>query len=331
MIFKENWEKTNAKLHLLDGLILKMLGTYFNENDIKSVSVIGGGCANINILAHLKNANDPVILRVYLLDGQSAYREQKASELLNGKLPVPKFYHIAESFGYTFAITEYFPGKTLRSFLLSDKKIDISRVMFKVGEALGVISNITFPSSGVFNRNLEIKKIVGCSLFINFCLKNTNVKTIITQEQRRQIKNLFKTYKNLLPDETDRSLVHADFNPANILVVENKGELEISGILDWQFSFSGSSLFDVANMLRYAHKMPDDYQNSFLEGLLSTHYQLPNSWQITTHLLNILLLLDCLSRSVPENSPNQTEDIKELISHILWDLKKNESTYIKCL
>lgn len=127
MTFKANWEKTHTRVHLPDELIMKMLRTYYtSENYIKSISVISGGCANINVLVHLNNSDDPVILRIYLRNRESGYKEQKISELLNGKLPVPKFYHITEDFGYIFAIIEYLPGKTLRDFLLSDKQIDIS-------------------------------------------------------------------------------------------------------------------------------------------------------------------------------------------------------------
>jgi aminoglycoside phosphotransferase (APT) family kinase protein len=327
MTFKVNWEKVHTIVHLSDELILKMLGTYYSKNDIKSASVIEGGCANINVLVHLNNSGNPVILRVYLRDKESAYREQKISALLHGKLPASEFYHVVESFGYTFAITEYLPGKTLRDFLLNNNQCDVSNIMFKVGKALGVISRITFPNSGFFNQNLAIKENINRDGLVSFCLEsleNTKVKAIIPQEQREQIETFFKVYRNILPDEAEKNLVHADFDPANILVIEKNGEIEISGILDWEFSFSGSSLCDIANMLRYAHQMPNEYQSSFLEGLLSTGYQLPNFWQMTVNLLNILSLLDCLRHSNPDNRPNQIKDIKELISHILFHLRKVE-------
>lgn len=324
--FKSNWEKTSTRVHLSEQLILEMLATYYiGENDIKSVSVIPGGCANINVLVHLNDSKPNVILRVYLREKESAYREQKISSLLQGKLPVPKFYYISERVEYIFAITECLPGTTLRDFLLREKKTDISNIMFKVGEALGAISNIKFPSSGFFNRNLETTNSLTREGFVDFCLESlgdNNVKAVITGQQIEQIRNIVKVYKNLLPDGTEKNLVHADFDPANILVTETEGEIEISGILDWEFALSGSTLCDIANMLRYSHKMPNEYENAFLKGLLSTGYQLPISWKITVNLLNAISLLDCLRRSDFENRPNQIKDIKELIDHILSNLSK---------
>ncbi|HJK86154.1 MAG TPA: aminoglycoside phosphotransferase family protein [Candidatus Megaira endosymbiont of Nemacystus decipiens] len=338
MTFKVGWEKTSTRVNLSEDLMLKMLGTYYaDENDqptprlrptsIKSVSIIPGGCANINVLAKLNISDTPVILRVYLRDKESVYREQKISSLLHKKLPVPEFYHVGEYDGYTFAIIEYLPGQTLRDLLLKGKSPDISDIMFKVGKLLGEIANIKFPSSGFFNKNLEVEKSSGSEGFMNFCfecLENNKVKATLPQEQRDQIKSIFRVYKNLLPDDTESNLVHADFDPANILVTEVNGQIEISGILDWEFAFSGSSLCDVAGMLRYAHQMPNEYQDSFLKGLRGSGYALPSSWQITVNLLNIVSLLDSLQRTPIDDRPNQIKDMQELITHVLDVFSKVE-------
>jgi aminoglycoside phosphotransferase (APT) family kinase protein len=323
--FKANWEKASSRVNLSEGLILKMLGTYYTN--VKSVSIIPGGCANINVLVKLNTANNSVILRIYLRDKESVYREQKISALLHKKLPIPEFYHVGEYAGFMFAIIEYLPGQTLRDLLLQGKAPDISDIMFKVGRILGEIANIKFPSSGFFNKNLEIEKSITSEGFVDFCfecLENNKVKTTLPQEQREQIKNIFKVYRNLLPSDTENNLVHADFDPANILVTEVNGQIEVSGILDWEFSFAGSTLCDVANMLRYAHQMPGYYQESFLKGLRQSGYELPSSWQIIVNLLNIVSLLDCLVRSDSENRPNQLRDIQGLITHILNTFSKQE-------
>jgi GrpB-like predicted nucleotidyltransferase (UPF0157 family)/aminoglycoside phosphotransferase (APT) family kinase protein len=325
--FKINWERIHTIVHLPDDLIRRMLGTYYSENEIKNFHIIEGGCANINVLVRLNQSDIPIILRVYCRDKESVYKEKEISELLNSKLPVPKFHHIAEIQGHTFAITEYLPGKPLRDFLLSDDKRNISQIMFKVGRALNVISSVTLPSPGFFNKSLEIEEQITRDKLIIFCLEsleNSRAHSIIPAAQIQQIKTLFNVYKNFLPGTSETNLVHADFDPANILVTENNGEIEISGILDWEFAFSGSTLWDVANMLRYANHMPREYQGAFLKGLTSSGYKLPKSWQITIKLLNIVSLLDSLNRSALDHRPNQITDIKELINHILLDLQKVE-------
>ena len=123
-----------------------------------------------------------------------------------------------------------------------------------------------------------------------------------------------------LPDEAEHHLVHGDYDPANILVNKIDGQWKITEILDWEFAFSGSPLFDVANMLRYAHQMPATFETSFIQGV-STRFTLPQHWRITTHLLNMISLLDCLTRCPIEQRPNQRADIYSLISYMIHQLE----------
>lgn len=79
-----------------------------------------------------------------------------------------------------------------------------------------------------------------------------------------KISHLFDKHVHLFPNDNERHLVHGDFDPANILVDRTEGIWKVTGILDWEFSFSGSALWDIANMLRYAHLMPPEFENAFL-------------------------------------------------------------------
>ena len=79
-------------------------------------------------------------------------------------------------------------------------------------------------------------------------------------------------------------------------------------------------------MLRYAHKMPHEFQDAFLNGLTSAGVTLPKDWHITIQLSNLLALLDCLKRSDPKNRPNQCADIRELIDHILSELNNPQTS-----
>jgi aminoglycoside phosphotransferase (APT) family kinase protein len=115
-------------------------------------------------------------------------------------------------------------------------------------------------------------------------------------------------------------LVHGDFDPANVLVEEFHGTWKISSILDWEFAFSGSSLWDVANMLRYAHLMPSTFQDAFITGLTNGGTALPDHWQKTSYLLNLLSLLDLLKREDAIHQPRKCADIRELINYMLQAL-----------
>lgn len=141
-------------------------------------------------------------------------------------------------------------------------------------------------------------------VFVKDCLTHETVLSALTPKIISKINKALGQYDHLFPDKSEKHLVHADFDPANIFVDKIDNVWKVSCVLDWEFAFSGSVLWDVANMLRYAHKMPHEFQDAFLNGLASAGITLPKEWHITIQLLNLVALLDCLKRSDPKNRLN---------------------------
>jgi fructokinase len=97
----------------------------------------------------------------------------------------------------------------------------------------------------------------------------------------------------------DASLVHADFKPWNLLVGH---EGCIAGVLDWEFAFAGSALFDLGIFLRHDRSLPRDYRSSFIAGYLDAGGSLPADWHRLIKLLDLLNLCQLLERA-PATSP----------------------------
>lgn len=325
MTFKVDWEKASTKVHIPDSVIKEMLFTYYSKGDIASIKRLDGGCANVNVMVGVKSLKEPIILRIYLRNPTSAYIEQRVSSILRENLPVPEFYHVSQKSGYTFALVEHLPGITLRDWLLNKKNSNINAIMFEVGKMLSMLTTIKFSRGGFFNDKLDIVEEITPDGLVAFCLSSlddSNIKSVLSEKEINNIFDLFNRYSGFLEPIVDANLVHGDFDPANILVQEQNGNIKITGILDWEFCFSGSTLCDVANMLRYVHHMQPEYQDYFLKGLLSDGYTLPEGWRVTVGLLNLASLLDCLKRADIKSSPNQINDIKSLIGYILFDMSK---------
>ena len=325
MIFKLNWEKAGTQNVLPRGIIPKMIAAIYPNKKIKSYHVILGGCANINIKFQLENNKKSQILRIYLRDKGSVYREQKIGDLLKREVPVPQINHIGNIDGYCFAIADLMPGKSLGDLLLKDKSFNICKMMCKVGILLSKIAQYKFAKAGFFDQNLHVVTPITREGYINFgneCLQDTCITSQLTTATLSKINYHLEKHGYLFPDKNENNLVHADFDPANILVNKVDDNWEVSGVLDWEFSFSGSILHDVANMLRYAHQMLPCFQDGFLKGLRSGGVILPEKWCASVYMLNLLSLLDCLKRSDLKNQPNRCADICELIDYILLKLTK---------
>jgi len=322
--FKQNWEKAGLGHHLPDETLEAMVELAFPGRTIQSKHSISEGCANLNYVIEIAQIKGPFILRIYLRDQKAAYREQKLGQLLKQIVPIPQIHFISNYESYRFAIAEYLPGISLRDLLLGNRSQNFGALLVDTGLMLTKIRSYVFEEAGFFDEDLKITRSIsqqGYSEYGQQCLREPVVEQIFSPHVLGKMGYFLKKYQAFFPDEQETHLVHADFDPANILVVETDKEWQISGILDWEFSFSGSSLCDIANMLRYAHQMPAWFERGFLQGLKKGGYRLPEHWRISVHLLNLLSLLDCLIRSCGKR-PNQRKDICALLGNILTELSR---------
>lgn len=250
-MFKVDWGKASVTYQLPEGMVAKMVHLAYPDKKLTSSELIVGGCANLNIKIQLENEKDPVILRIYLRDKDAAYREQKLAAFLKETVPVPRTHYIGELEGYHFAITEFMPGMPLRDFLLNITSHDISAVMHEVGTILAQITAHEFPKAGCLNKELEVIEYESSDVikFAQSCLNDRTVVSALDPLVISEIQKAIEQYACLFPADDEKHLVHGDFDPANILVDQINGSWVVTGILDWEFAFSGSYLWDVANML----------------------------------------------------------------------------------
>ncbi|MBW8309589.1 MAG: aminoglycoside phosphotransferase family protein [Candidatus Paracaedibacteraceae bacterium] len=306
MTFKVKWEKAQSQHSLPTETIERMVALAYPDNRLVSYHLFEGGCANLNIKIQLDDQKEPLLLRIYLRNKRAAFQEQKLSALLRGTIPVPQTYYIGQLDTYQFAITEFMSGIPLRNLLLGNTPHNVSQIMDEVGIILSKIASYKFPKSGFFDENLAVTGKAGFPdypQFLQECLQNKIVQATLPATVLSQITYYIHTYRHLLPDESESHLVHADFDPANILVDFMEGEWKISAVLDWEFSFAGSILWDIVTMMRYAHQMSPEFQDSFLAGLKNRGITLPSKWRLSVHLLNLLSLLDCLTRTEISTHP----------------------------
>ncbi len=324
MTFKQNWEKTETPVLLSDDIIKAMIRQACPEKKFSSYEIILGGCANLNIKLCFKD-QEALLLRIYLRDPSAVDREQKIAHLWHGKIPIPEVLYKGKYQTYTFAILSFMPGITLRDLLLSPCSFDLAALLFEVGIILAQISRYKFPKAGFLNENLEITEETSDSSLLDFVKKNRqdqNLWAYLNAETLSRLHSCFENHVDFLPNSQETSLVHGDFDPANILVDQREGLWKVTGVLDWEFCFSGSTLWDVANMLRYAHHMPPLFTQAFLQGMQKGGITLPDRWQVTIYLLNLSSLLDMMTKPGLENRPQQRIDMRDLIEYFLQQLEK---------
>jgi fructokinase len=135
----------------------------------------------------------------------------------------------------------------------------------------------------------------------------------------QQIAGFLHTHAHLLDElEGQADLVHADFNPHNILVEQHDDKWKVTAVLDWEFAFAGPPLFDIGNMLRNDHRMPPVFVSQFIAGFTEAGSQLPHNWRKQIKLLDLLNLCDLLPHTKPGDATSS--DLVELIQRtVSWN------------
>ena len=148
------------------------------------------------------------------------------------------------------------------------------------------------------------------------------MKSAIGKELTNQLFSFTQEHICYFPEQNTENLTHADFDPSNMLVKKISNRYEVSAILDWEFAFSGTYLFDVGLFIRYSHRLPEDYERKFIEGVIGENKPLAANWKKSSKLLDILSLLSILDSNSSIDRPNLTQDIIALLKHTIthWEL-----------
>lgn len=317
-MLKADWEKTGETAPVDDAVLRAMAAQAMPGRKVESLQLIPGGCANLNARVTFSGLSAPVILRIYLRDKAAASRESALSALVTPNIPAPRFLYTGDFGDYRFALAECLEGVTLRDVLL-DRVEDPLCAVHDAGRICAMLQRRRFPHPGSFDEHLTVKPQGSPPDYMAFaeeCLSHPFTLQQFGAAKVDRLRRLLESRRDFFPDDTQAFLVHGDYDPANILVRRDGAGWTVSGILDWEFAFSGPWLWDVSNMLRYAHLLPPTYEGAFLEGLQDGGAQLPPEWRVTMRLMNLLSLLYCLLGGKQGNKPRQCADISKLTDYI---------------
>ncbi len=319
------WERRNKFFALEFEEIKNLCKNFLIREDKFIVTKAEHGLANTNYIIEFENG-DKFVLRINVRSSELGEKEFKLSRLLNNEPLVPKFLSfnpINEITNYSCSFVEYREGNLLSEFLTDLSFLDsILLIYSKLGEFLGHLSAYKFQESGLLTANLSISKITTehneYNLFINYILDKITkprVKAKLGEQLSHSLKNKIILYKKSFPKEGGNQLVHGDFKPSNILVKNIDGTLILSGILDWEFAYSGSVYGDIATLFRFKHLFDKQLKESFISGYSKVSKLLDSDWEKKAKLVDLVNLCDLLDSE--DKRPNMYNNIIELITNTL--------------
>lgn len=285
------------------------------EADSFRACVLTGGFSNLNL--RIDSAGGPHVLRVYR-DSETVSKELQLHGLVRDKLPVPPFLYAdlsGDTMGTPFAILEFVAGVTLDTVLVQADDEDIVEAGQAVGSTLAAIGSITFDRGGFLGRDLQpagppIERSTVLLPYVQERLFSAASEKALGPRVRNayweMVKSALPTIDRL---QNSSSLVHGDYNPKNILMEEVRGRWQVVAVLDWEFAFSGSQLWDVGNMLRFAHEYHPCFRDAFVRSFADGGGRLPLGWTGQARTLDVANLVEFISRGPGEPFFEQTRKL----------------------
>ncbi len=317
---KEQWERRRPYIELDIQALTSLLEPLLPGHQVRNATRMTGGLANTLYKIDIEGLKQPLVIRLYTRDHTTCQKDVDIYHLVHGKIPVPELFYADTSGavgGVPYAVTEFVEGTMLSQVLASNDNHTIGLVMTMVGHELAKMGAFRWQQSGFFGPSLEIAQPITINgetheAYINECLFGKGAAQRLGEDLSQQVSTFLHTHAQLLDELAgEATLVHADFNPHNILVKQQNNSWHVAAVLDWEFAFAGPSLFDIGNMLRNEHRRPHVFASQFIAGFTAAGGRLPENWQTQIKLLDLLSLCDLLLQT--KLGDVMASDLTELI------------------
>jgi len=316
---KYEWEKRTPVLSLTAAQISTLIEPYFGANNLKDFKLINTGLANTNIQIILNDADEQFLLRIYTRDHHALAQEKALSEKYGKRIAMPHFLYVNENPDrYSYGLQKWIPGIPFYQAIEQADAIGEEILAKNLALALSSISQHRMPTAGFFDSHLQVlpfEQDGDLHPFISYvqdCLFKGNAGKWLGGGLSEMVWGYLQQNQEFFPSQEPATLVHGDFNPDNILVDEHT--YQITGILDWEYAFAGSPLFDLGTLLRW--QWPAGFEENFINSYQAmTDITLPVHWRKMLKLQDLTNLIGLLNTS--RECLNLNRDVKTLIQNTL--------------
>lgn len=313
MVFKQGWERASKPFKLLPQALEGILTHAFEGAPITFLLPLGSvGLRNLHYRVVLEDGTQHV-LRVYL-DDACAQKEWALAARIPAHLPVTRFTKTGNACGHAYGVGPLFQGEVLSYVIMEEPPDHWRGAVFACAQLLVAFGNLIFEAPGFLDGDLVPHQPQGFGRpqeAATQTLASPHVAALLGTDLVDRLAAFLQ--ETPLPEYPHARLVHGDFNPANVLVKEGEKGWEISALLDWEFAFAGSPMWDIANWLREAKHVDPTYTQAFLSGLEAAGFTLDAKWQHEVRARNIIMCLDLLARQEAPPKEVMAGDLKKLL------------------
>jgi aminoglycoside phosphotransferase (APT) family kinase protein len=299
----QHWERRYDFVHLEQPTLHDLLQPAFLGKQVASAQLLTAGYCNTNYKINIEGLNESFVLRLYVRDRNACQKDLDVFQLVHKNVPIPEIVYAdpdGTHYPLPYSIMRWVDGVLLSEILASGNIADITNVAYDVGATLAAISTCAFPQSGFFGPGLIIAQpfhgdvAAWLAAIEHFLFKGRAGERLGVALTDRLWTFVTMNKEYLAPIEGIASLVHSDFKGINILVRQDQADWKVAAVLDWEFAFASSPLYDIGNMLRYDQQYPPVFEQQFIQGFREHGGNLPAEWKKIVKLLDLVSLCEFL-------------------------------------
>jgi Ser/Thr protein kinase RdoA (MazF antagonist) len=312
MDFTTKFDQRPTSLANLASEILLEAASQLSSSPLRNAAVLSGGFSTTNILLEFADGDRCVLraspqherlkMEADLLD----YLSRQAPEV-----PVPKVLWRSSEYldGKLGAFAmKYVDGELLANIEDGLSTADCRDICEQLALAAARIHDLRFAQCGLLGPGPKVTEpfasyAAGTVGFMQSCLDNANLQRRLGAERCHRLHRCLTHRPDLHQPSPTHQLCHSDFNQKNFLIRRNaNGRLQLATVLDWEFAFSGSSVIDIGNLLRFEHESPAVESSWFADAYRAAGGHLDNAWREQSLFAD--LLAQCAFLIKPEELPN---------------------------
>ncbi len=332
---RETWERRRHALQLDQATLKRLLQPLLAGSLITSAELLRAGRNNTLYKITAEDWEEALVLRLFQDDPAACKKEVEIFNLLHPRVPLAEILWAdqeAHTYAYPYTISRWVEGILVEDILAGKAQADLAEVGYGIGATLATIGSFTFAHPGFFHDGLHLDNYEdegveeesaakGYLAYISSCLFPGKAERWLGAELTARLWSFVTENAHLLQVTAgSRSLVHADFGGSNLLARKERGHFCIAAVLDWEFAFVGSSLFDLGNLFRYEWLLPGEFEAACLQGYVHHGGILPPDWKKIAKLFDLINI--CTFLQTPEPRGSLVED---MITLIRWTLEHWET------
>lgn len=319
---QEGWERRATALMLSPEALATLLAPAFPGVAIRHAAPLGGGLANTLYRVDLAGRANPVVVRLHTRSPAACQIELACWRLTRATVPQAEILYADPAGDPPYLIMEYVAGTPFTAVLAAGDLERISWAARGAGQALAAIHRHTFPVAGFFAPGADL--VVGAAFGDPVASYTATLRGLLAGRMGARLgADLACAVARHITERAERLatagptvLCHSDYKAQNLLV---GGPLGIAAVLDWEFAFANTGLFDLAILLRWRHDLPPIFTTAALAGYRDAGGSLPPDWPAVTRLLDLLNIGTFLDQ--PQVGPTVVADLARLTRRTLaeWD------------